>query len=129
MPTLKERQAKVLSETIKFYNSKNRSAVTPDGTGVKCVYFKEEGHPGCAVGRLIKGVRLRKLLDKSSDNTVDGVFFKLPKNVQSLGRDFLACLQSLHDGASYWNPTGLSRGGKDMAKFIIDDFELDLKID
>jgi hypothetical protein len=111
---IKKARRALLDETISHFNLNNRG-ITKDG----CSYAA-----GCAVGRKINS-RLAKKLDKVIDITGDSsvscpeVFNQLPKKLQVLGVDFLSELQQLHDGAEYWNFTGLSFSGETKVERIV----------
>ncbi len=123
METLKEKQLKVLNDTVAIYNKNNRSII--DG---KCLYFME-GTIGCAVGRLIADKELCKQLDGLDNGETTGVgvvFDKLPSDVKQLGVDFLKELQNLHDDVytRYWDDNGLSIKGVEFVERIKQVFEL-----
>ncbi len=121
---LAKKRLKVLNETIKAYNINTR-CVDTQGDG-NCKYYLK-GHQGCAVGRLIDDVKLKKRLndgDEEGDSSVLNLFDILPKKVQKLGMGFLVDLQGLHDKRSYWDEKGLTKEGKQEVKKIKDVFKL-----
>lgn len=105
---VKQNQLKVLEETVNFYNSTNRG-FSQHLKG--CVYFDKETNRKCAVGRLVNDDEVIDKLVKNGGDAYD-VFDLLPKDVQVLGSMFLFRLQTLHDDAMNWTPTGLSEIGK-----------------
>jgi hypothetical protein len=93
--TRKERRIKVLNATVKAFNIKTRCV--DDYTGLWQYHI--EGKQGCAVGRLIKSIKLKKRLDEIMTNSNGGgavsnpqIFKLLPKNVKVLGKAFLTRL-------------------------------------
>ncbi len=109
--TLKDKQLKVLNDTIKAYNV-NTLCIHETGG---CKYYIE-GKQGCAVGRLIDDIELRKKLDRNhegGETDVSSVFELLPDNVKELGVEFLTDLQALHDTKALWDDKGLNVHGKD----------------
>lgn len=109
--TIKQKRLTVLEETVKHFNSNNRSTI-----GAVCVY----SGVGCAIGRLIKNKQLCKELDSYCVSAVDSknVYPKLPKNLQKLGIDFLKDLQTLHDREVNWNDKGISDVGREITNDI-----------
>jgi hypothetical protein len=114
-------QAEVLDLVINTFNSNNRAV---DISGV-CRYLmtKDCEIRKCAVGILIPD---ELLTPEWGDiiGSVDMIFTKLPKEVQDLGSDFLAYIQSLHDSDSNWDEKGLSYTGKESVKIIRKKFNL-----
>lgn len=106
--TLKEKQLKVLNDTINAFNSTNR-CTNEKGD---CQYYME-GKQGCAVGRLIEDKELCKQLDLGINCGISSheVFKQLPIELKDLTQDFLYKLQDLHDNFHYWNEKGLTQSG------------------
>ena len=113
---IKERQLAVLEDTVKHYNSTNRSQ-----DGLSCVYYPTDKSEGCAVGRLIKNKELCNTLGSRSVSTA---FVHLPKEVKELGVEFLTDLQSLHDTAPFWDADGLTISGEGFVTQIKRDYDL-----
>lgn len=138
METLKEKQLRVLNETVLAYNNKTRSV---NASGSECFYYKE-GTQGCAIGRLIANKELCKKLDIkhiNEDNAkkkfgltnyyptdVSTIFNRLPNDVKQLTKNFLRMLQILHDddGKRYWTDTGISDLGLQYVGTIKNEFQL-----
>ncbi len=119
--TLKQKQLKVLNDTIKAFNSTNRCT---DEKG-SCKYYVVNKQ-GCAIGRLIEDKELCKELDVRPNCGVsdDNTFHKLPLQLQDLTQDFLVELQNIHDCASCWDENGLTDIGYSRVKYIKTKFEL-----
>lgn len=116
-PSLKDRQLKVLQETVDYYSAdplNRRSTAFVDGETI-CRYNPPNPKlsDGCAVGRLVDP-DLRPRLDghDGTSQTVGEIFDQLPKDVRSLGRRFLAELQIIHDCDENWDKGGLSDQGR-----------------
>jgi hypothetical protein len=108
---IKERQLEVLNDTIKHYNSNNRSFNDDN----QCVYYPTKNSEGCAVGRLVKDKALCKEMGSA---TIYSVFTRLPMELQDLSLPFLNDLQCLHDRKGNWIETGLSENGLEALKHI-----------
>lgn len=108
METLKDKQLKVLNDTANYFNLNNRSVIEVG----RCKYHID-GKQGCAIGRLIEDIELKKELDLLPNTGVNDntVFNKLPDNIKELGQPFLTDLQRLHDNVNNWDEKGLSVGG------------------
>lgn len=121
MTSVQKKQLKVLNETIEAYNVNTR-CTNEEGD---CKYYVE-GKQGCAIGRLIEDVELKKKLDSGGFTMVDNdcVFIQLPKEIQELGQDFLTRLQCLHDNKENWGEQGLSENGEDTVEYIKELFNL-----
>jgi hypothetical protein len=120
--TLAQRRMAFLKSTIKHYNANNLCFNTNGG----CQYSKTEDSKGCAIGRWLPA-RLASQLDSREDNTDVSnwdVFKSLPDWMISLRADFLASIQSLHDGPFNWDENGLSKIGKDAVELIVKRYEL-----
>lgn len=128
---LKTARLRLLEETIKTYNSDNRSVINGCGREV-CCYSPSEKSPGCAIGRKISK-KLAKKLDKFMNEGTgsvknDEIYNLLPKKLRCLGRVFLNDIQRLHDRSVNWNQSGLTEDGKLMAENIkrcIEDDQFD----
>ncbi len=105
--TIKERQLKVLNETISFYNSDNIAM----GGDKSCMYITPNGKK-CAIGRLISDDLASSLEEVHSNKTLIDIFELLPKEIQELDKEFLSDLQMLHDYPSNWDKNGLTFEGK-----------------
>lgn len=126
MKNLKQRQAKVLQETLEYYQQ--------DPEGRRCTYDsvcsyspktvgKESTSEGCAVGRLLTP-ELRERLDRENEgDNSNQVFFKLPIEIQELGKGFLKGLQCFHDEDSYWDMEGLTEEGKEQYNRLVEKIE------
>lgn len=115
-----ERRAKLLAETIAYFNLNTRciSDVNRD-----CVYAPTEKSEGCAVGRLIPDKNLCIELDKLSLTVAnERVYRHLSSDVQELGIEFLRALQRLHDNVENWTLNGLSESGKAIVETITENY-------
>ncbi len=121
MKTIKQKQLRILNETINNFNSTNR-CVTENGS---CNYYLE-GKQGCAIGRLIEDKELCKKLDKLDYGGVSyhNVFDLLPDELKELTKGFLSDLQNLHDESECWNETGLTNRGLNRVGGIKVEFDL-----
>lgn len=107
----------LLSRTVKHFNSTNR-AVAPAGN---CVY-SHTIKGGCAIGREVTAALAEEMSKGGGPIYFEKLFFMLPKRLQNLGKDFLRAVQILHDGAQYWNETGLSPRGVTERDEIVQKF-------
>lgn len=103
-----EEEIKAKRREILEWERDNRTLKNRAHSGHSCYYYLE-GTPGCAVGRLISE-DLAKLLNNRG--TANGIFDKLPIDVQELGKDFLWAIQQFHDTATNFNDDGLVDAGK-----------------
>lgn len=127
MKNLKQKQAKVLQETLEYYKQDPQAKRCKEGK--TCAYSpytvgKQDTSEGCAVGRLLTP-ELQQRLDKENEgDIVELVFHKLPEEVQSLGLDFLLYLQYFHDSDLYWNAEGLTKKGEQKYKRLMEKVEM-----
>ena len=119
MKSQSELQLAFFNDTINHYNSNNRGE-RASGT---CSYMA-----GCAIGRHLDK-KLCKVLDAIPHSSVSNakVFNMLPKELQALGQEFLAAIQSLHDVSSCWDEKGLTEEGLEQANNIKYRFNLNHK--
>lgn len=111
----REQMLDYVNEVANTYNSTNRASKVIPATEDKpessggCYYFFE-GTQGCAIGRRIPDKELCKTLDKQDATGVgnNAVYNLLPDNLKIYTKSFLSDIQSLHDYAENWIPTGLS---------------------
>lgn len=123
MDSLSKKRLALLEETVAFFKLDNLCMTSKDERGTCKYYIK--GKAGCAIGRKIKSIKLKKELDanvNSFGGSVTGVgndvvFNKLPKDLQELGQQFLKSIQKLHDTLPNWDENGISAEGlKDVEK-------------
>lgn len=125
MTELQTKQIDFLNETTAHYTLKNRGY-----NGDHCEYSPIIGiSEGCAIGRKIADKKLCSDLDSGKFDCCFGVssnsvFAVIPKELQELGQDFLAEIQSLHDDVRYWDETGLNEVGKNKVQSIKKEFDL-----
>jgi hypothetical protein len=100
MTSIQKAQLELLEETIEFYKHHDRCV-----TNLGLCKYHIDGKEGCAIGRLITDVDLRKKLDLAPVCSVDShaIFEMLPKEIQEYGKTFLASLQYLHDFEYHWD--------------------------
>lgn len=121
MTELQIKQKLFLNETVAHFNLTNRSY---DEKSYLCLY----AGIGCAIGRKIDDKQLCAEFDSLCDNQIDSsvnnntVFFKLPKELQELGQDFLYTIQKLHDDAGNWSINGISEYGLMNYNSIVDKY-------
>lgn len=124
---LKKRMQEFLEETVRHYNSKNRSTIR----GTECVYIPQDSSEseGCAIGRKLTP-EYKELIIKNKLNTncnVINLFKRLgkPEYFKGMPEHFLIRVQGLHDCEDYWNSKGLSDEGIDRLHDTIKLFHLD----
>ena len=118
MTPLQTKQKAFLDEMVKHFNSTNR-AYNPDTR--RCSY-EHSVNGGCAIGRKCTKAQAEKL-EKKTGGVYD-VWRLLPDKLKRLEMSFLDTVQSLHDGETYWNETGLTNTGTDEYDYICDQFGL-----
>lgn len=121
MTSIQKAQLELLEETAAFFNLSNRCETVAG----MCKYHVD-GKEGCAIGRKIQDIELRKELDAGTNTGVDysKVFDRLPNDLKELGQDFLSNLQGLHDDTYNWSETGLSKSGQKSVYRIKEKFGL-----
>lgn len=123
---IKNAQAALLRDTIKFYNVSNRCH-----GGGGCQYRPTEDSPGCAIGRHVANKELCAQWDIGFDgspgigNWDDTEIINLGAPLAVLGREFLAGIQTLHDSITLWDSAGLSLFGREKAELLCKNFGLD----
>lgn len=122
METVKEKQLRILEETVEYYSQNPEERRCVNSKNGKCYYHGKNAQKkseGCAVGRLLSN-ELQLELDenytlnsKEDNSSVSGIFHNLPDDIKDLGKQYLHNLQQLHDQDFYWNnESGLSESGK-----------------
>ncbi len=126
MENLKEKQLKVLNDTVNHFNKGNRSVSNVHNNSSGCWYAPQnDTTTGCAIGRLIEDKSICRILDKRGAYiSEENAFDLLPAELQALGQGFLINLQQLHDYGGNWNQTGLSEEGKREVEIIKNRYEL-----
>ncbi len=81
------------------------------------MYYNNE-KPGCAIGRHIDDKDLCKDLDAGLVKSISFTsnFNRLPQKLQDLTKNFLVCVQILHDTEGNWNSQGISEAGKKICR-------------
>lgn len=120
MTSIQKAQLEFLNETAEFYNLDNRCEV--DGI---CKYHID-GKMGCAIGRKVTDLELKKKFDTYTNTGVDNkdIFNALPQELKELGQSFLSHMQDLHDDDFNWDVKGLTKSGQKSVQRIKDVFGL-----
>lgn len=132
--TLRQRRLEVLEDTVKYYSEDiNRRCFGDGDDPSECRYSpksvgKEGISQGCAVGRLLPQ-EMKDEIDETYgavniDDLVSYHSYALPKEVISLGVNFLVQLQRLHDKNEHWSKSGLSDKGQLTVNEIKETFKL-----
>ena len=114
--TLAERREEFLMDTVNYYsaNPAERRCINEDGS---CCYAPvgDSKSEGCAIGRHLPRA-LAKKLDANYMGTVWRIntWNMLPRELQSLGQEFLRDIQNLHDNALSWYDQNLAGCIKDI---------------
>jgi len=123
----RQRMAKIVADTIKFYGKDpaNRRSLI----GGNCVYNSKNG-THCAIGRKLKNIHKEKGVSlPCNDDDVDSLAHAngfgdidemLVDSARGLSLDFWNDLQNIHDHGTYWDDIngGLSESGKkEVARF------------
>lgn len=115
-----------LDDTVKFYSEDISRRAMDEGQGQKCLYrlFKGETVKKCAIGRHIPDEKYIPAMDAKVSAISDNKLVQevLPSEILSLGIDFLAGVQRLHDFQGYWIEGGLCFGGQEYIKNIESEF-------
>ena len=119
MTKLQTKRLELLNETAGHFHLGNRSQKLDGGA---CLY----AGVGCAIGRKIEDKALCARLDLLEDSSVknDRLFKSLPTDLQELGQEFIASIQSLHDSVLNWDGKGLSAVGIKAVSDIKKEFNL-----
>ena len=128
----------MLEYTGRFYNSDNRAFRNDLNFSIDpgCVYSPTKTSPGCAIGQHLT-TETAWLFDNANKGGVDSsiptikaivkkdpslkpeVFAATPEWLRTLPVEFLAYIQSLHDGELNWDEGGLSEDGKAEYEYIV----------
>lgn len=124
----------IINETVEYYRKNPRSL---DQSG-KCVYQSPEGNM-CAVGRCLDWDKYKEnIINANQDGLIDLIYECkvlpsgrsidnnesvldpiLAERYRGFSLEFWSDLQVLHDTASYWEDTSLSKGGEVYLQDII----------
>lgn len=119
----------IIDEMVEFYGAdpEHRRAMDEHST---CRYLMHspDGPRKCAVGRCMiapekipahsTGISVRRLQEATGESLDD---LLLPE-YRGHSLDFWERLQSIHDGSHFWNEKGLSEGGGEEVKALLDKF-------
>lgn len=122
---VKQRMQEFLEETVKHYNSNNRSLFNG-----KCAYIPEDPSisEGCAIGRKLDPEYKELVLSKGFNTyyNVEDLFGKCstPKIFEGFDLNFLKNVQVLHDTKVYWDEYGINQNGIFYVSLIISNYGL-----
>lgn len=126
----------IIEETVKFYNSNNRSYILDETESQKCRY--KSGEKTCAFGRVVKDTDLVNLEEgRSAIFNIQFLGLRIIKDEYIIGNnlssiekfkinsEFYNDLQQLHDTAINWNELGLTESGKVVVENLINKYKND----
>lgn len=124
--TLPERQLDFLADTVNYFSVNPRDRRCVEGSSTCRYYPIKPTTDGCAIGRhMTKKNQL--LADDAEFGGIDWLIEERPNLfpgwMVSLGKEFLATMQSLHDTVKYWTESELSQEGEaefeNIVKYIL----------
>lgn len=125
----KVRKTKLLKDTVKFYSedtTRRSYEVVLDYVipGLVHCFYKHPNGNTCAIGRYItnynkdiEGFPIRHIIRNKELQKC------IPKELTTLGVNFLQRLQILHDTQGFWTKEGLSEEGKETVDLMLQDIK------
>ena len=120
--TIEQQRKEYLDAKVAYYSEDVNRRATNSAGG--CEYLTDDGRK-CAIG--LDMIETHPSYNNAIGcNNVNDLLEKypniLPQEVKNLGVSFLFSIQNLHDGASYWNDSGLSISGEYIYNEIIREY-------